>query len=204
MNRLYTLPELPYAVDALGPWCPAETLRIHHGKHHATYVKEANAAAAELAKVDPSDEAKLGALQAALSFNLGGHVLHSLFWTSITPASGRPSGEIAARIRTDFGSYERFAALFTSSCVKVQGTGWGALYIDSLSGALRVGSILDHTDRLVPGSQLVAVVDVWEHAYYLTHKNDRPTWVGAVIDHLDWDAIARRCDEAVVTVAVDA
>ena len=121
-----------------------------------------------------------------------------------SPASGRPSGEIAARIKADFGSYERFAALFTSSCVKVQGTGWGALYIDSLSGALRVGSILDHTDRLVPGSQLVAVVDVWEHAYYLTYRNDRPTWVGAVIDHLDWDAIARRCDEAVVTVAVDA
>jgi superoxide dismutase, Fe-Mn family len=205
MTDLYTLPELPYSFDALAPWCPAETLKLHHGKHHATYVKEANALATKLADVDPKDELTLGALQTALSFNLSGHLLHSLFWTSITPASGgRPSGELASRIKTAFGSFERFTAMFTSACVKVQGSGWGALMIDPATGALRVGSILNHTNGLAPGAQLVAVVDVWEHAYYLTHKNDRPTWVGAAIDHLDWEAIARRCDEAVAPASLAA
>lgn len=196
MTDHYTLPELPYALDALGPWCPAETLQLHHGKHHATYVKEANAAAAALAEIDPADEAKLGALQTTLTFNLSGHLLHSLFWTSLTPASGRPKGELADQIRADFGSYERFAALLTSACVKVQGSGWGALMVDPETGSLRVGSIHDHSNSVIPGADLVAVVDVWEHAYYLTHKNDRATWVGATIDHLDWESIARRCATA--------
>ena len=204
MTDIYTLPDLPYALDALAPWCPADTLKLHHGKHHATYVKEANALTKQLAAADPTDEVKLGALQTAFSFNLSGHLLHSLFWTSIRPSSGPPPAELASRIKENFGSFDRFAALFTSACVKVQGSGWGALMIDPATGALRVGSILNHTNGLAPGSQLVAVVDVWEHAYYLTHKNDRATWVGAAIDHLDWESIARRCDEAVMPVAVGA
>lgn len=195
MTELYTLPDLPYSYDALAPWCPAETLKLHHGKHHATYVKEANAAAELLTKVDPSDEAKLGALQATFAFNLSGHLLHSLFWTSVRPESGRPSADFMARIKADFGSLERFTAMFSSACVKVQGSGWGAIIVDPATGVLRVGSILNHANGVVPGSQLLAVVDVWEHAYYLTHKNDRATWVGAAIDHLNWEAIERRCNE---------
>ena len=202
MTDIYTLPDLPYAYDALAPWCPADTMKLHHGKHHATYVKEANALTTQLAAVDPTDEVKLGALQAAFSFNLSGHLLHSLFWTSIRPESGRPPAALASRIKENFGSFERFTALFTSACVKVQGSGWGALMIDPATGALRVGSILNHTSGLAPGTQLMAVVDVWEHAYYLTHKNDRATWVGAAIEHLDWEAIALRCDEAAVSVPV--
>lgn len=76
--------------------------------------------------------------------------------------------------------------------MKVQGSGWGVLLVDPVSGTLRVGSILNHSNSNIPCSQLVAVIDVWEHAYYLTHKNDRPTWVGAAIDHLDWEGIAQR------------
>ncbi len=191
----YTLPDLPYAYDGLGPWCPAETLKLHHGKHHAAYVKEANAIAEELTKLDPSDEAKLGALQSAFAFNLSGHLMHSLFWTSITPESMRPSVALTARIKANFGSLERFTAMFTSACVKVQGSGWGAIAVDQATGELRVGSILNHANGGIPGAHLVAVVDVWEHAYYLTHKNDRATWVGAAIDHLNWEAIERRCDQ---------
>ena len=197
----YVLPDLPYSYDALAPWCSAETLKLHHGKHHATYVKEANAIAEQLGKIDPTEEAKLGALQAAFAFNLSGHLMHSLFWTSITPESARPSAELTARITADFGSLERFTKMFTSACVKVQGSGWGAICVDPATGTLRVGSILNHNSGVVPGSQAVAVIDVWEHAYYLTHKNDRPTWVGAAIDHLNWEAIERRCDEAVASVA---
>lgn len=196
----YVLPDLPYPYDALAPWCPAETLKLHHGKHHANYVKEANSASELLADLDPSDEAKLGAVQNALAFNLAGHLMHSLFWTSITPTAAKPSAGLAARIKADFGSLERFNAMLRSACVKVQGSGWGALILDSSTGKLRVGSILNHNNGIVPGSQLVAVIDVWEHAYYLTHKNDRATWVGAAVDHLDWDAIERRCDEAATSL----
>lgn len=194
---LYVLPDLPYSYDALAPWCPAETLKVHHGKHHATYVKEANAIAEQLSKVDPSDEAKLGALQAGFAFNLSGHLMHSLFWTSIAPDSRRPSAEMTARIKVDFGSVERFTAILTSACVKVQGSGWGAVRLDPTTATLRVGSILNHNIGAVPGSHLVAVIDVWEHAYYLTHKNDRASWVDAAISHLNWDEIELRCDAAV-------
>lgn len=200
----YTLPDLPYAYDALGPWCPAETLKLHHGKHHATYVKEANKAADLLAKVDPADEATLTALQATFAFNLSGHLMHSLFWTTIAPQSSQPSAALAGRIKADFGSSERFTAMFTSACVKVQGSGWGAISVDPATGSLRVRSILNHANGVVPGSHLVAVVDVWEHAYYLTHKNDRASWVAAAIDHLDWSAIEQRCDEAAILVAQNA
>ncbi len=195
-TELYTLPDLPYSYDALAPWCSAETLRLHHGKHHATYVKEANAAADLLSKIDPADEAKLTALQSTFAFNLSGHLMHSLFWTSIAPESSRPSAELLARINADFGSFERFTAMFKSACIKVQGSGWGAISVDPATGALHVRSILNHANGIVPGSHLVAVVDVWEHAYYLTHKNDRPTWVGAAIDHLNWGAIEQRCETA--------
>lgn len=192
----YILPDLPYSYDALAPWCPAETLKLHHGKHHATYVKEANAAAELLGKIDPSDEAKLGAVQAAFAFNLSGHLMHSLFWTSIAPEATRPPADLASRIKADFGSVERFTAMLTSASVKVQGSGWGAICIDPATGKLRVGSILNHNNGVVPRSQLVGVLDVWEHAYYLTHKNDRAAWVEAAINHLNWEAIEQRCDEA--------
>ena len=87
-TNLYTLPALPFAYDALEPWCSAETLEIHHDKHHGTYVKEANAAAAELATVDPHDTPRLAGLQSSLTFNLAGHVMHSLFWASLDPSGG--------------------------------------------------------------------------------------------------------------------
>ena len=196
MTDRYSLPKLPYAVDALGPWCPAETLELHHGKHHATYVEQANAAVEELADIDPEDAERLAGVRAALTFNLSGHVLHSLFWESLTPETRKPSNPFSARIASDFGSLERFGALLTSACVKVQGSGWGALLVDSQTGSLRVGSILDHSNGIVPGSQLLAVIDVWEHAYYLTHKNDRASWVDAAVEHLDWEAIEQRCDVA--------
>jgi Fe-Mn family superoxide dismutase len=192
MTDRYVLPDLPYALDALEPWCPAETLELHHGKHHATYVKEANEAADRLSEADPDDIACVAGLRAALTFNLSGHVLHSLFWTSLTPAEDQPSPELTERIMMDFGSHERFIALLTSACAKVQGSGWGALSVDRETGELHVGSIHDHQNMHVPTSSLVAVIDVWEHAYYLTYRNDRASWAKAAVGHLDWKTIGER------------
>lgn len=192
MTARYVLPDLPFSVDALEPWCPAETLQLHYGKHHATYVKEANAAAELLTTIDPDDAERLAGARSALVFNLAGHTLHSLFWTSIGPETSVPEGELAARVSTDFGSFDRFKALLTSACTKAQGTGWGALSLYVPTGELQVGSLLDHQHNMVPGSALLAVIDVWEHAYYLTYRNDRAKWVSDAFDHLDWPSIAER------------
>jgi Fe-Mn family superoxide dismutase len=196
MSPRYVLPDLAYAVDALEPWCPAETLDLHHGKHHATYVKAANAAAELLATIDPDDADRLVGARSSLVFNLGGHVLHSLLWTSIGPDSTAPTGDLAARLTSDFGSQERFTALFTTACMTVQGTGWGTLWLHVPTGELHVGSLLDHQHNMVPDSALLAVIDVWEHAYYLTYRHERAKWVAAAIDHLDWASIAARYDRA--------
>jgi superoxide dismutase, Fe-Mn family len=192
----YTLPDLPYPYDALEPWCAAETLKLHHDKHHAAYVKGANEAAAALANIDPADAQKLAGVEAALTFNLGGHVLHSLFWQNLSPTPTSANQQLLARIETDLGSASRAKNLLVAACMGVQGSGWGALMFDKVGGTLRVASLRDHHQDLVPGTTVLAVVDVWEHAYYLGYKNDRAAWVAAAIDHLDWPTISARFDEA--------
>ena len=196
MTDRYVLPELPYSYNALEPWCPAETLHLHHAKHHAAYVLGANEAAAELDVIDPTDSYRLAGVQAALTFNLGGHFLHSLFWSNLSPDASAPTGVLAGRIDADFGSIERLFDLLTAVSTTVQGSGWGALLYDSDSGTLRASALRDHQYDLIAGTEVLAVVDVWEHAYYLMHKNDRAAWVRSVIDHFDWPNILRRFDMA--------
>ena len=191
-TNLYTLPALPFAYDALEPWCSAETLEIHHDKHHGTYVKEANAAAAELATVDPHDTPRLAGLQSSLTFNLAGHVMHSLFWASLDPSGDGPDTAMQGRLVADFGSVERFNDLLTAACIGVHGSGWGVLSADPITGALRVGSVHDHQSEHLPAATTLAVIDVWEHAYYLTHRNERAKWVAAAVKHLNWAGIAER------------
>jgi Fe-Mn family superoxide dismutase len=184
------LPDLPYAADALEPWCPAETLALHHGKHHATYVKGAQTAIDALAEVDPTDTVRLAALHSSYVFNYGGHVLHSLFWTSICPDVTAPSGALAEAIARDMGSTERVQTVMRATASTVQGTGWVLLVADG--GRVRVIPATDHQHDHVPGSVLLAAVDVWEHAYYLTFKNDRASWTAAAVEHLDWASIGAR------------
>lgn len=192
MTNRYHLPDLPYDYDALEPWCPAETLHLHHAKHHAAYVSGANEATAALAVIDPADHHRLAGVQAALTFNLGGHVLHSLFWPILSPHKTSLDGAFAARIKTDFGSTARLHDLLTAASMGVQGSGWGALMYDSVSGTLRAAALHDHQHELVAGTTVLAVVDVWEHAYYLTNQNNRAAWVKSVIDHFNWPDIAER------------
>lgn len=192
MTDRYTLPILPYAYDALDPWCPAETLHLHHAKHHAAYVHGANESAEQIDEIDPSDSYRLAGVQAAFNFNLGGHVLHSLFWPNLSPHKTSPKGLLADQILADFGSTTRFHDMLTAVSVGVQGSGWGALVYDSTSETLRTTALRDHQHELVAGTEVLALVDVWEHAYYLTNQNDRAAWVQSVIEHLDWEIIAKR------------
>ena len=201
MSTPYTLADLPYPLDALGPWCPAETLALHHGKHHAAYVKGANDAAAALNDADPANAALFAGLRQALTFNLAGHVLHTLFWNSLAPEPSKPSGALASQIMTDFGSFDRLHQRLVATAMGVHGSGWVSLSFDPLGERLMVAPILDHQNDIATGGSMLAVIDVWEHAYYLTHRNDRATWVAAAVDHLDWEAINSRFEGAAHLVA---
>ncbi len=167
-------------------------MRLHHSKHHAAYVTGANEASDAIATIDPSNSYELAGAQASLTFNLGGHVLHSLFWPTLSPSKTSPSGELATELIANFGSKTRFHDLLTAVSVGVHGSGWGALMYDTVSRTMRIAELRDHQYELVASTELLAVIDVWEHAYYLTNHNDRATWVQAVIDHFDWAMIAER------------
>jgi Fe-Mn family superoxide dismutase len=193
---LYTLPELPYAYDALDPWCPAETLTLHHTKHHQAYVDGANKSAEALLEVDVKDKALLTGLQSSLTFNLSGHMLHSLFWESLSPEESRPEGEVLASIEDTYGDVDKLFELLSASAGAVQGSGWGALVWDALGQRIQVAMVHDHqSDQLANGAML-AVIDVWEHAYYLKYRNDRPGWIKAACAHLDWARIGGRFADA--------
>ena len=192
MEPLYSLPDLPYAYDALEPWCDATTLELHHSKHHQAYVDGANKAAGAMRETDPSDAHTLTALRGALTFNLAGHTLHSLFWENLSPEPTKPSADLGKELTEQFGSPERLTKLWTSAAMGVQGSGWGALAYDPVADQIYAVSLHDHQHHVVPNSCLIAVIDVWEHAYYLTHRNDRATWVGEAIEHVDWARVATR------------
>ena len=196
MTDRYALPALPYSYDALEPWCPAETLQLHHAKHHAAYVRGANESAEIVGDIDPDDSYRLAGVQATFNFNLGGHILHSLFWPNLSPHTTTPAGVLATQITADFGSKKRLNDMLTAVSMGVQGSGWGALVYDTGSQTLRATALHDHQHELVAGTEVLAVIDVWEHAYYLSHRNNRADWVTAVIAHLDWKVIAERFNVA--------
>ncbi|MCO8122730.1 superoxide dismutase [Mn] [Stieleria sp. TO1_6] len=200
----YTLPELPYAKDALAPNIDAQTMEIHHGKHHNGYVTKLNAAVegtdlgsksvedliADLASVP---EAKRGAVRN----NGGGHANHSLFWTVMGPGKGgSPSGDLAAAIESDLGGFDSFKEQFENAAATRFGSGWAWLYVEG--GKLKVGSTANQDSPLM-GSGVAGIsgtpilgLDVWEHAYYLNYQNRRPDYISAFWNVVDWDAVATR------------
>lgn len=192
----YVLSDLPYSYDALEPWCSSETLHLHHDKHHRAYVEKANEASEALGMVDPDDQHKVDALQSALTFNLSGHVMHSIFWDILSPSKGRPTDSLKNQIESDFGDYQRFADMLATVSIGIQGSGWATLIFDPYARSLRIGMVHDHQSEHLPCASVLAVIDVWEHAYYLTYKNDRAKWSQTVIEHLNWETIALRFEDA--------
>jgi len=131
----YTLPELPYAPDALAPHLSAETLELHHGKHHAAYVKGANETVERLAEAETW---QIAGLERALAFNVSGHGLHSLFWVSMSPEmEQKPSGNIAAAIDSAFGSYDKYLERFKDALTTIQGSGWALLVWEPIAKSSR-------------------------------------------------------------------
>ena len=198
--KLYALPELPYDYAALTPHLSADLLRLHHDKHHAAYVNAANAILQKMdkARTDNADfDAK--ATFKELSFQIGGHVLHSLFWKNLAPASagggGKPSGSIAKVIDDEYGSWERFKKLFSQTAASAEGSGWAALTFCRQTDRPIIMQVEKHNTNVYPMFRILMVLDVWEHAYYLDYRNDRGKFIEAFWNIVNWTEVNQRFEK---------
>lgn len=199
MSKYYKLPTLPYGYKDLEPYMSEEQLKIHYEKHHAGYVKGANAILEKLERARKEGlEIDVKAILKALSFNIGGHILHSIFWPSMAPAGkggGKPGGILADRIDEEFGSFERFKSEFTKAAATVEGSGWGALVLCRQTERLMIMQIEKHNINLYPGFPILMVLDVFEHAYYIDYKNERGRFIENWWNIVNWDEINRRLEK---------
>lgn len=197
------LPELPYAYDALEPYIDAETMTLHHDKHHATYVANANAALEKhpelgndleviLADVDkiPAD------IRQAVINNGGGALNHSLFWEFLSPEKQEPTADVLAAIEAAFGSFDNFKAEFTKAATTRFGSGWAWLVVNK-EGKLEVTSTANQDNPISEGKKPILALDVWEHAYYLKYRNVRPDYIKAFFDIINWAKVAELYQAAV-------
>ncbi|MFT0531684.1 superoxide dismutase [Castellaniella hirudinis] len=201
----YTLPEIPYAYDALEPHIDAATMEIHHTKHHQTYVNSLNAALAE-AKLDADEPVDAlvkridtlpESVRGAVRNHGGGHANHSLFWTVMSPdGGGQPQGPLATAIETTLGGMAAFRDAFTKAALTRFGSGWAWLSVTP-AGQLVVESSANQDSPLMHGNTPVLGLDVWEHAYYLKYQNRRPEYIAAFFNVIDWDEVARRYQAAI-------
>ncbi|CCI84007.1 superoxide dismutase [Corynebacterium otitidis] len=192
---VYELPDLPYDYDALEPHISGEIMRIHHDKHHNTYVQGANAAleALEKAREEGTNPDQIRALSKNLAFNLGGHTNHSIFWKNLSPnGGGKPTGELGEAIDRDFGSFEKFQDQFTSAALGLQGSGWAVLGYDKIGERLVVEQMTDQQGQLSIDLAPILLLDMWEHAYYLQYYNVKADYVKAVWNVFNWDDAAER------------
>lgn len=194
----HELPDLPYDHDALEPHIDAETMRIHHSKHHQGYVNNLNAALEKHPELaDKSLEDLLGDLDSvpedirtAVRNNGGGHANHSLFWPCMAPGFGAtPSGELADAIDSAFGSFDAFTDTFSKAAATRFGSGWAWLCVDG-SGGLVVTSTANQDNPVSEGLKPILGLDVWEHAYYLNYQNRRPDYVKAWWNVVNWERVS--------------
>jgi Fe-Mn family superoxide dismutase len=195
---VYKLPELPYDYGALEPHYSGQIVELHHDKHHAAYVTGANTTLEKLQEArEKNDFSAIVGLEKTLAFNLSGHILHSIFWTNLSPEGGdRPTGELATAIDEFFGSFDAFKAQLTQATVTVQGSGWGVLAWEPLGKRLIVEQVYDHQGNIGNGSIPLLVFDAWEHAYYLQYKNVRADFVNALWNIVNWSDVQARFEKA--------
>lgn len=192
----YVLPPLPYPYEALEPFIDAQTMRLHHDKHHAGYVRGLNTALSQLAKIraGEGDLSLVKHWSREVSFHGSGHTNHVLFWEVMAPpgagGGGEPTGDLAAAIERDFGSYSAFAAHFKAASVQVEASGWGWLVYHPAADRLLILQGEKQQDLTVWGVLPILGVDVWEHAYYLKYQNRRAEYVDAFMQVVNWSRAA--------------
>lgn len=198
----YSLPELPYAYDALEPHIDARTMEIHHTKHHQAYITKVNDAISGTDLESKSVEQLISKLEAVpenirgvVRNHGGGHANHSLFWTVMSPkGGGTPQGALAAAIDADLGGLEKFRQAFSNAAASRFGSGWAWLSLDK--GKLLVESTANQDSPLMEGRTPLLGIDVWEHAYYLKYQNRRPDYVAAFFNVINWPEVLRRYEAA--------
>lgn len=187
----FQLPPLPYELNALAPHMSAETLEYHHGKHHKTYVDNLN-------KLIPGTEFEGKSLEEVIMTSSGGVFNnaaqiwnHTFFWNCLSPnGGGEPTGELAAALIRDFGSIEKFKELFAEASVKQFGSGWGWL-VKNPAGKLEILSTSNAETPMTKGHKALLTCDVWEHAYYIDHRNSRPNFLAAFWKIVNWSFVEK-------------
>jgi len=194
----YYLPELPYGLKDLEPYISEEQLKLHYQKHHQAYVNAANSILDKMSKARKENaDLDIKSIAKELAFNVGGVQLHNLFWQNMAPAGkgggGEPADVLADAMKDEFGSFERFKKEFTQAATSCEGSGWAALSYCSQSNRLMIMQIEKHNINFPPGClSAILVLDVWEHAYYLDYKNERPKFVEAFWNIINWNIVKQR------------
>lgn len=195
----YALPPLPYPVDALEPYIDAQTMQIHHDKHHATYVTNLNKALAKSPDISRRTAEELVMnlnevpqnLRASVKNSAGGHVNHTLFWSMMKKnGGGQPAGELAKAMEKKFGTFPIFKDLFGGAAMRVFGSGWAWLVLDGEE--LKIETTSNQDSPLMTGKIPLLGIDVWEHAYYLKYQNRRADYIDAFYNVINWDFVSER------------
>ena len=203
LDEPFTLPELPYAYNALEPYIDAMTMEIHHSKHHAAYTANFNKAIAgtEYASLGVKEMfAKISTLPAAIRNNGGGYFNHKFFWKVMSPdGGGLPKGDLLDAINRDFGSFDKFKELFSGAAATRFGSGWAWLVVSGEE--LKVCSTPNQDNPLMDIAEVkgipLLVIDVWEHAYYLKYQNRRADYISAFWNVINWDFVAEKFSKSI-------
>jgi len=190
----HTLPDLPYDYHELEPVISADIMKIHHGKHHQTYVNNLNMIEDKIAEArEKNNLSAVINLTGAYAFNAGGHINHSIFWQNLSPqGGGEPDGELMDYIKRDFGSFENMQKTLSATTVAIQGSGWGWLGYNKARDMLQIATCGNQELIQSKGLEPLFTIDVWEHAYYLQYKNVRPEFVSAVFNIANWKDVQQR------------
>lgn len=195
-NKFYSLPSLPFSYSALEPYMSKEQLTIHQTKHHQAYVDGANAILEKLDKAHARKiELDIKCALKELSFQIGGFILHSLFWQNLILASenaNTPTGKIAEKINENFNNFTNFKNEFTKAAMSVEGSGWVALVHCPLTGRLLTMQIEKHNTNIYPTFNILMVIDAFEHAYYIDYKNAKAKYFEAVWQIINWEEVNKR------------
>jgi Fe-Mn family superoxide dismutase len=197
-DDLYVLPDLAYDPAALEPHISGRIMELHHDKHHAAYVKGANTALHKLEEIrEKGDFTAISMLEKNLAFNVSGHVLHSVFWTNLSPdGGGEPTGDLGGLIDTTFGGFPAFRQQMTEAASTIQGSGWALASWEPVAGRLVVQQVYDHQGNHGQGTVPLLAIDSWEHAYYLQYENRKADFLTAIWNIVNWTDVADRLAHA--------
>ena len=196
--KKYTLPELPYGYKELQPFLSEELLTIHHTKHHRGYVDGNNKILEAMEEARQSGkDLDMKKFSKELSFNLGGHILHSLFWNNMAPAGkgGEPEGNLKEILETGFGSVEEFKKEFNATALSAEGSAWAALVLCPITKQPLLTQIEKHNVNMYPQANILLVLDVWEHAFYLDYKNVKKDFVEGFWKAVNWKEVSGRLEK---------